>query len=190
MSLRNTITQEMTASMKAGDKIKLSTLRLLLSSVKYKEVDLKRELNDEEVQQVIATLVRQRQDSVEQFRKGNRADLADKEEKEIGILKAIGYRPKQIMGMFLSEAALTGILGAFCGLALGYALSFLMGGMLGGATPFGRGPGGAAQTIRPVFSSELLIFSLTFPVILATIAGLYPAWRASRMNAVVALKYE
>jgi ABC-type antimicrobial peptide transport system permease subunit len=114
--------------------------------------------------------------------------------REIGILKAIGYRPKQIMGMFLSEAALTGVIGAFCGLGLGYALSFLMGGMLGGLgggrIAFGGGPGGGGMTIVPVFSAELIIFSLTFPVILATVAGLYPAWRASRMNAVVALKYE
>ena len=110
--------------------------------------------------------------------------------REIGILKAIGYRPKQIMGMFLSEAALTGVIGAFCGLALGYVLSFLMGGLLGGTF---RGPGGGfggGITIQPVFSSELILFSLVFPVILATIAGLYPAWRASKMNAVVALKYE
>jgi putative ABC transport system permease protein len=120
--------------------------------------------------------------------------------REIGILKAIGYRPRQIMSMFLSEAALTGVLGAFCGLILGYVLSFLMGGLLGGITPggggravfFGGGGGGGASqfTIKPVFSTELIIFSLVFPVILATVAGLYPAWRASRMNAVVALKYE
>jgi len=116
--------------------------------------------------------------------------------REIGILKAIGYRPKQIMGMFLSEAALTGVIGAVCGLILGYVLSFLMGGLLGGigggARGFGGGggPGGGGTTIQPVFSTELIIFSLIFPVILATLAGLYPAWRASRMNAVVALKYE
>ena len=115
--------------------------------------------------------------------------------REIGILKAIGYRPKQIMGMFLSEAALTGVVGGICGLLLGYALSFLMGGLLRGATfvgGFGRGPGGGGGggAIVPVFSTDLIVFSLVFPVILATIAGLYPAWRASRMNAVVALKYE
>jgi ABC-type lipoprotein release transport system permease subunit len=100
------------------------------------------------------------------------------------------------MGMFLSEAALTGVIGAVCGLILGYVLSFLMGGLLGGigggARGFGGGggPGGGGTTIQPVFSTELIIFSLIFPVILATLAGLYPAWRASRMNAVVALKYE
>jgi putative ABC transport system permease protein len=114
--------------------------------------------------------------------------------REIGILKAIGYRPKQIMSMFLSEAALTGVIGGVCGLALGYVLSFLMGGMLGGATLFGggRGPfgGGGGGSITPVFSTDLIVFALTFPVLLATLAGLYPAWRASRMNPVVALKYE
>jgi putative ABC transport system permease protein len=116
--------------------------------------------------------------------------------REIGILKAIGYRPRQIMGMFLSEAALTGMIGAVCGLALGYVISFLMGGMLGGIG--GRGPigfggpggGAGAAPIQPVFSTELIVFSLVFPVLLAVVAGLYPAWRGSRMNAVVALKYE
>ena len=111
--------------------------------------------------------------------------------REIGILKALGYRPKQIMGMFLAEAALTGVIGAFCGLALGYALSFLMGGMLGGLGGGGPGLGGGrGTTIVPVFSSELIVFALVFPVVLATVAGLYPAWRGSRMNPVVALKYE
>jgi putative ABC transport system permease protein len=117
--------------------------------------------------------------------------------REIGILKAIGYRPRQIMGMFLSEAALTGVIGGICGLILGYVLAFLMGGLLGGLGGGARisfgpggGGGGGGLSIQPVFSTELIIFSLVFPVILATVAGLYPAWRASRMNAVVALKYE
>lgn len=118
--------------------------------------------------------------------------------REIGILKAIGYRPRQIMGLFLSEAALTGGIGGVCGLIIGYILAFLMGGFLGGLGGGGRsfggggGPGGGASSmsIHPVFSTELLLFSLVFPVVLATVAGLYPAWRASKMNAVVALKYE
>ena len=113
--------------------------------------------------------------------------------REIGILKAIGYRPKQIMGMFLSEAALTGVVGGITGLMLGYVLSFLMGGELAGSTiSFGRGGpgGGGGAAIVPVFSTGLIVFALTFPVLLATAAGLYPAWRASRLNPVVALKYE
>ncbi len=84
----------MIAAQKGGDKLKLSTVRLLLSAVKYKEVDLKRLLSDEEVQQVASTLIRQRQDSVEQFTKGNRLDLAEQEGKEIEILKA--YLPAQM----------------------------------------------------------------------------------------------
>ena len=94
MSLRDDISKEVIAALKAGEKLKLSTLRLLLSAVKYKEVDLKRLLTDEETRQIIATLIRQRQDSVEQFRKGGRAELADKEEAEIEILRA--YLPPQM----------------------------------------------------------------------------------------------
>ena len=113
--------------------------------------------------------------------------------REIGILKAIGYRPKQIMAMFLSEAALTGAIGGITGLMLGYALSFLMGGELAGSTFGGRIGGvtvGTTGAVVPIFSTGLILFALTFPIILATAAGLYPAWRAARMNAVAALKYE
>lgn len=94
MSLRDDISKEVTAALKAGEKLKVSTLRLLLSAVKYKEVDLKRDLSDEETQQTIATLVRQRQDSVEQYRKGGREELAAKEEAEIELLRV--YLPKQM----------------------------------------------------------------------------------------------
>lgn len=94
MSLRDDISKEIAASMKAGDKAKLSALRMLLSAVKYKEVDLKRVLIDEEVHQVVGTLVRQRLDSIEQFRQGGREDLAKKEEDEITVLKA--YLPPQL----------------------------------------------------------------------------------------------
>jgi ABC-type antimicrobial peptide transport system permease subunit len=118
--------------------------------------------------------------------------------REIGVMKALGFRPKQIMSIFLAEAALTGMIGGVFGLMLGFMLAFFMGGMfagfgVGGGRGFGGFGGGgsaAGMTIQPVFSSGLILFSLVFPVVLATLAGLYPAWRASRMNAVVALKYE
>jgi putative ABC transport system permease protein len=115
--------------------------------------------------------------------------------REIGILKAIGYKPKQIMGMFLSEAALSGIIGGMGGTIVGYVLSFIIGGSLSGFTGFGmgRGPPGqssSSTSFTPVFTPELIAFSLLFPIGIAILAGLYPAWRASRMNAVVALKYE
>jgi len=116
--------------------------------------------------------------------------------REIGVLKALGYRPKQIMGMFLSEAALTGVIGGFVGIALGFVLSFAIGGELGGGIIGGRGfgggfgGGGSSQAIHPVFTPGLIVFSLIVPIGLSVVAGLYPAWRASKMNAVVALKYE
>jgi putative ABC transport system permease protein len=118
--------------------------------------------------------------------------------REIGILKALGYKPKQIMGMFLSEAILSGIVGGVGGTILGYALSFILGGSLSMFGGFGMSqpgqPGsstsGSSTTFTPVFTPELIAFSLLFPIGIAVLAGLYPAWRASRMNAVVALKYE
>jgi len=94
LSLRDDVAKDVTAALKAGEKLKLSTLRMLLSAVKYKEVDLKRPLEDEETQQVVSTLIRQRQDSVVQYRKGGREELAEKEEAEIEVLK--GYLPPQM----------------------------------------------------------------------------------------------
>jgi len=92
--LREQVTKDMATALKAGEKDKLSTLRMLLSAVKYKEVDAKHQLSDEEVIAVISTLLKQRQDSVEQFRKGGREDLVEKESKEIEFLRA--YLPPQL----------------------------------------------------------------------------------------------
>lgn len=94
MSLRETISRDVIAAMKAGEKERLSTLRMLMSAIKYKEVDLKRQANDEETLGVVSTLLKQRQDSVEQFRKGGREDLAAKEEAEAALLKT--YLPPQL----------------------------------------------------------------------------------------------
>jgi len=94
VSLREQVTKDMATALKAGEKDKLSTLRMLLSAVKYKEVDAKHQLSDEEVIAVISTLLKQRQDSVEQFRKGGREDLVEKESKEIEFLRA--YLPPQL----------------------------------------------------------------------------------------------
>jgi putative ABC transport system permease protein len=118
--------------------------------------------------------------------------------REIGIMKALGYKPRQIMALFLSEAALSGVVGGVGGTILGYVLSFMIGGSLSGFSGFGMGGGPPGRTssttsttsFTPVFTPELIAFSLLFPIGIAVLAGLYPAWRASRMNAVVALKYE
>lgn len=95
MSLSDDITRDMKEAMKAGDKERLATVRLLLSAVKNKAIDLRTdELADEEVHSVVATLIRQRQDSIEQYTKAGRTDLADKEAREIEVLKA--YMPPQL----------------------------------------------------------------------------------------------
>lgn len=88
MSLKEEITKQIAAATKTGDKLRLSTLRLLLAAVTNREIELKRkELTEEDLHKVAATLIRQRKDSIEQFRKGGREDLARKEEEELEILK-------------------------------------------------------------------------------------------------------
>jgi putative ABC transport system permease protein len=122
--------------------------------------------------------------------------------REIGILKAIGFRPKQILSLFLWEAAVTGLMGSIFGTLMGVGLAYLLGGGMfsfGGGTRVGGSGGGGPQgpsamslstSFSPVFSANLMIFSLLFPIAIAVLAGFYPAWRASRMNTVNALKYE
>ena len=103
MSLRQDIHKDIAVAMKSGDKERLSTVRMLMSAIKYKEVDAHRELTDEETIAVISSLVKQRQDSIEQFTKGNRLDLVEKESKELEVLRT--YLPPQ-----LSEAEVRDII--------------------------------------------------------------------------------
>lgn len=114
--------------------------------------------------------------------------------REIGILKALGFRRNQILAMFLSENILIGLIGGLLGTAAGYLLSFVIGGALFGGGRGGFGAGGGASSTSfassPVFSPELILFSLFFPIVIAIVAGLYPAWKASKMNVINALKYE
>ena len=94
MSLKGQITEDMKASMKAGDKDRLKVVRLILSAIKQQEVDQRIELDDAAVLAVINKMVKQRRDSVTQFRDGNRDDLADAEESEIVVLET--YLPEQM----------------------------------------------------------------------------------------------
>jgi uncharacterized protein len=94
-SLKERIDQELKDAMRAKEELTTSVLRMLKSAVKYKEVEPgAKALDDAGVLAVISTLIKQRRDSVEQFRAGNRNDLADKEEKEILVLQR--YLPKQL----------------------------------------------------------------------------------------------
>ena len=86
MSLSNTITSDIAAAMKAKDAPRLSALRMLKAAIMNKGVDKGRDLDDAEVQQVVASLVKQRRDSIEQFGGAGRTDLVDKETAELAVL--------------------------------------------------------------------------------------------------------
>ena len=94
MSLKGRITDDMKTAMKAGDKDRLKAVRLILAAIKQAEVDGRHELDDTAVLGVLEKMVKQRRDSVEQFRQGGREDLADSELAEIGVLE--NYLPEPL----------------------------------------------------------------------------------------------
>ena len=94
MSLKNQIFEDMKSAMKAGDKDRLKVVRLIMAAIKQVEVDKREELDDAGVLSVLEKMVKQRRDSVEQFEKGNREDLAAIERAEIDVLQA--YLPEQL----------------------------------------------------------------------------------------------
>ncbi len=87
MSLKNKITEDMKTAMRAKDKDKLSVLRMVKSTITNKEIDKGSDLTDEEIIKVLNTLVKQRRDSAEQYEKGGRAELAEKETAEIAVIE-------------------------------------------------------------------------------------------------------
>jgi uncharacterized protein len=92
MSLRERITSDMTAAMKAKDASRLSTLRMVKAAVQNREIEKGGELSDEELTKALQTLVKQRRDSVEQYEKAGRAELAEKERAEIAVIEE--YLPR------------------------------------------------------------------------------------------------
>ena len=94
MSLKGKITEDMKSAMKAGDKDRLKVVRLMLAAIKQIEVDKRIELDDAAVLAVLAKMVKQRHDSIEQFEKGNREDLAKIERDEITVLN--DYLPEPL----------------------------------------------------------------------------------------------
>ena len=87
MRLRDKINEDLTAAMKARQAERLGVLRMMKAAVKNKEIDLRAELEDTQVVQVLSTLIKQRRDSIEQFTRGGRADLADREAAEIKVIE-------------------------------------------------------------------------------------------------------
>ena len=94
MSLKERISSELKEAMKAHDTVKVSTLRLINASIKNKEIDERKGLDDEGVLAVLGTAVKQRRESIEQFEKAGRTDLADKEKAELAVIQA--YMPAQM----------------------------------------------------------------------------------------------
>ena len=94
MALKDTLDADMKTAMREKDAPRLSVIRMLKSAIKYREIEVMKPLDDAGVLAVIASEIKRRRDSVEQYRAGNRADLADKEEAEIHVLH--GYLPAQL----------------------------------------------------------------------------------------------
>jgi len=94
MALREQLNEDMKAAMKAREAEKLAALRLLLAAVKQREVDERITLDDAQLIAVIDKMIKQRNDSIAQYEKAARQDLADKEKFEISVLE--GYLPQQL----------------------------------------------------------------------------------------------
>jgi uncharacterized protein YqeY len=92
MTMLEQIQKDITTAMKARDEQRLSTLRMVKTALKNKEIDKMSPLDDKESQQVLSTLIKQRKESVEQFMKGGRKEMADKEAAEIALIET--YLPQ------------------------------------------------------------------------------------------------
>ena len=94
MAISEQIQKDMVEAMRSRQELRLSTLRMARTAILNKEKDKRAPLDDQECQQVLGTLIKQRRDSIEQFQKGGRQELADKEAAEILIIEA--YLPKAL----------------------------------------------------------------------------------------------
>jgi uncharacterized protein len=92
MSISEKINQDIVTAMKAKDGHRLTTLRMMKSGIRSREIDKRSPVDDQETIQILSTMIKQRKDSVEQFTKGGRQELADKETAEIKIIE--GYMPQ------------------------------------------------------------------------------------------------
>jgi uncharacterized protein YqeY len=102
MSLRDRLTEDLKLAMKARDQLRMDVIRMIKAAVLNKEVELKKDLDDAEMSRIMTTMIKQRKESVEQFEKGQRAELAAKERQEISIIEA--YLPKALSAEELAQA--------------------------------------------------------------------------------------
>jgi uncharacterized protein YqeY len=94
MSLKEQLNESMKTAMKARDDLRLSAVRMIRSMVKNREIEQHKELNDQEIVEVISTLAKQRRESIRLYGEGNRPDLVEKEEAELAVL--LGFLPAQL----------------------------------------------------------------------------------------------
>jgi uncharacterized protein YqeY len=94
MELKQTLLADLKGAMKSKDSLKVDTLRLLISEIKNKEIDLREELGDEAITALLTTQIKRRKEAAGMFEQGGRADLKEKEEKEMAILQV--YLPEQV----------------------------------------------------------------------------------------------
>jgi hypothetical protein len=94
MNISTKLNEEMVGAAKARDKIRLSAIRMLKASLHNKEISLMRPLKEEEALQVLSSMIKQRKDSIEQFTKGGRTDLVEKEEAELKVIQE--FMPAQM----------------------------------------------------------------------------------------------
>jgi uncharacterized protein YqeY len=92
MGISEQVQKDMVEAMRSRDELRLSTLRMVKAALQNKKIEKRAELDEKEAQQVLGTLIKQRRDSIEQFTKGGRKELADKEAAEIKLIEA--YLPK------------------------------------------------------------------------------------------------
>ncbi|MDH3318132.1 MAG: GatB/YqeY domain-containing protein [Betaproteobacteria bacterium] len=102
MTLKERVQEDMKAAMRAKDAARLSAIRLLLAALKQKEVDERLQLSDADVLGIIDKMVKQRRESIAQYEKAARQDLADQEKFEIGVLSA--YLPQQMSDAEIAQA--------------------------------------------------------------------------------------
>jgi uncharacterized protein YqeY len=111
MSLQDRLTDDLKVAMKARDQLRMDVIRMIKAAILNKEVELKKDLDDAEMSRVMTTLIKQRRESVEQFEKAKRTDLAAKERQEISIIEAYlppAVSPEQLAGIVDAVVAETG----------------------------------------------------------------------------------
>jgi ABC-type antimicrobial peptide transport system permease subunit len=116
---------------------------------------------------------------------------------EIGVLKALGFMDNEVMMIFLFEAVTIGVLGGFIGIAVGIMGSYSLTALIihtstsssSSISQFSQGVGGSSISYYPIISLSTLLIAMAVAVIVSIIAGIYPAWRASKMKPIEALRH-